>query len=133
PDRASSKNPVDIGAMGRYPDVDRVLSLGREILSSGEVDAMILHGIGRPGMFKEKDRSEEAFFLEVEKRMIGVFNNLEKESRFPVLIGSHYSPWESQTIHDLNEKGIRIYNRIDEVAQLLSGMCHGWRMKTARG
>ncbi|MCJ7596253.1 MAG: CoA-binding protein, partial [Desulfobacterales bacterium] len=89
PDRASSKNPVDIGAMGRYPDVDRVLSLGREILSSGEVDALILHGIGRPGMFKEKEGTNEALVLEVEKRMITVFNDLEKESGFPVLIGSH--------------------------------------------
>jgi len=129
PERASSRNPVDIGAMGRYPDVDKVLSLAREVLSSGEADALVLHGIGRPGMHQGKGGSEEALFLDLEKRMITVFDDLEKESGFPVLIGSHYSQWESQTIHDLNDKGIRIYCRIDEIAQVLSGMSRCWRMK----
>jgi hypothetical protein len=40
----------------------------------------------------------------------------------PVLIGSHYSPWESQVISDLNKQGIRIYNRLHDIAWLLTAM-----------
>ena len=54
--------------------------------------------------------------------MIRGFDTLEKETRLPVLVGSHYSPWECQVVYDLNEEGIRIYNRLDEIAQLLSAL-----------
>ena len=40
----------------------------------------------------------------------------------PVLIGSHYNPWESQTIHDLSKMGIRVYNRLHEIGWLLAAM-----------
>ena len=52
-----------------------------------------------------------------------------KESGLPVLVGSIFTPWESQAAHDLNQDGIRIYNRIDETAQLLSLMCEYWSVK----
>ena len=37
-------------------------------------------------------------------------------------IGSIYAPGESQVTHDLNEEGIRIYDRLEEIAQILSRM-----------
>jgi len=40
----------------------------------------------------------------------------------PVLIGSHYNPWESQTIYDLNKMGIRVYNRLHEITWLLAAL-----------
>lgn len=132
PDRASPRNPVDIGAMGRHPKVDKVLALAREVLSSGEVDALVLHGIGRPGMLKGNSHTEDLALLQIEKEMIEKFNDLEKETRFPALIGCHYTQWESQAICDLNEKGIRIYSRIDEIAQLLYGMYKYERRKRER-
>jgi hypothetical protein len=55
--------------------------------------------------------------------------DLEKQQGIPVLIGSTFTPWESQAVYDLNERGIRIYNRLDETAQLLSLMYEYWRRK----
>ncbi|MCD6570631.1 MAG: CoA-binding protein [Deltaproteobacteria bacterium] len=132
PPRASTKNPVDIGAAGFVFSIDAMLNLGRKILSSGEVDALILHGLGRPGMLKDDTPDEMKLFLEVEKQMIQGFNALEKETGIPVLIGSHYTPWESQVTFDLNKEGIRIYNRLDEIAQLLSLMFDHWRKQHNR-
>jgi len=47
---------------------------------------------------------------------------MERGYRLPVFIGSHYSPWESQAIHDLNQQGVRMYNRLHEIAWLMAAM-----------
>ena len=41
-ERASTRNPIDIGAMGPFPPVDTVLGMAGEVLNSGEVDALVL-------------------------------------------------------------------------------------------
>lgn len=123
PDRASIKNPIDIGAIaGPLPPAETILAFGREILSSGEVDALIFHGVGRPGMIHESDPNNLPPYLEFEKKMIRTFSGLEKETQIPVMIGNHYSRWESQVLSDLYEEGIRTYKRIDEITQILSFM-----------
>ncbi len=130
PVRASTRNPVDIGASGLFFSVDLLLELGREILGSSEVDALVLHGLGRPGMLGDDASDEVRLFLEVEKQSIRGFDELEKEFHCPVLVGSHFSPWESQAIHDLTKEGIRVYNRLDEIAQLLYHMYQYWQMRS---
>ena len=132
PVRASTKNPVDIGASGLFFSVDLLLELGREILRSSEVDALILHGLGRPGMLDDNASDEIRLFLEVEKQSMQGFNTLEKEFNVPVFIGSHFSPWESQAIHDLTMEGIRVYNRLDEIACLFAFM-HQYYLIKSRG
>jgi acyl-CoA synthetase (NDP forming) len=37
PPRASSKNPIDFGASGKFSETDFLLSLGRKVIQSGEV------------------------------------------------------------------------------------------------
>ena len=123
PDRASVKNPLDFGASGQFLAVDFPASLARRILVSEEVDALILHGIGRPGMHSADTADERKIFLEIEKQQVKAVCALEKELGIPVLIGSHYSPWESQAISDLNKQGVRIYNRLHDIAWLLTAMC----------
>jgi acyl-CoA synthetase (NDP forming) len=132
PDRASTRNPVDIGASGLFFDADILLGLGREILQSGEVDGLILHGMARPGMLGVNAPERLKVFFEINKSVMKGYNDLEKETGLPVLIGSIFTPWESQAAHDLNESGIRIYNRIDETAQLLSLMYEYWHVKQGR-
>ncbi|HTY21500.1 MAG TPA: CoA-binding protein [Desulfomonilaceae bacterium] len=122
PVRASTRNPVDWGASGLFGSVDILLRLARGILESSEVDALVVHGFGRPGLHDENTPVEMKVFLEIEKQMMQAVQSLEKEMGIPVLIGSHHSIWESQAILDLNAQGIRIYNRLDEIAQLLSLM-----------
>ncbi len=124
PERASTKNPVDIGASGRWNEKDIILSVGREIIASREVDALVLHGLGRPGMRKDRELTSQEAFLEFEKEIIVGFDALEREAGFPVLIGSHYSPWESQAVKDVNALGVRVYNGLPVIAHVLSAM-HG--------
>jgi len=129
PSRASTRNPVDIGASGLFFETDILIALGRVILSSGEVDALILHGMGNPGMLGKDAPTRLKLFLDIDKRVIQGFNDLERETGLPVLIGSIFTPWESQVVYDLNERGIRIYNRLDETAKLLSLMYEYWKTK----
>ena len=126
PPRASIRNPVDFGASGLFFSVDTPIALSREILSSGEVDALIVHGIGRAGMHTQDVTDEWRLFLDIAKQQIQGLNALEKKIGLPVLIGSHYNQWESQTVCDLNQQGIRIYNHLYETAQLLSLMRGYW-------
>ena len=129
PLRASTRNPVDIGASGLFFEVDTFIALGREILCSGEVDALILHGMSEPGMLGKEAPLRLTLFLDINKRVIQGFNDLEKETDLPVLICSIFTPWESQVVYDVNEQGIRIYNRLDETAQLLSLLYRYWNRK----
>ena len=120
PGRASVRNPADFGASGLFLSQETPISLAREILASGDVDALVVHGIGRPGMHDANTSPEMKIFIEIEKNQIKGICELEKEFELPVLIGSYYNPWQSQAVHDLNQDGIRVYNRLTEIAQLLS-------------
>ena len=127
PSRASTRNPVDYGASGLFVSVDILLALAREVLASGEVDALMVHGIGWAGMHTEDTPDDVRFFTGIQKQQIQGLNGLEKETGLPVLIGSHYSLWESQVVWDLNKEGIRIYDRLSETAGLLSLMYDYWK------
>jgi acyl-CoA synthetase (NDP forming) len=119
PERASVKNPADFGASGLFFSQETPILLAREILASGEVDALVVHGIGRPGMHDAQTPPEMKGFLEIETRQVKGVCALEKEFNLPVLVGSHYNPWQSQAVHALNQDGIRVYNRLIEIAQVL--------------
>jgi acyl-CoA synthetase (NDP forming) len=133
PPRASTRNPVDIGASGIYFSAETMVNLGREILISGEVDAMVLHGVGRPGLLGSDASESQRTFVEINKNIIRGFAALEGEVGLPVLVGSHHTPWESQEVFDLNEEGIRIYSRLDDIAHLLCRMCGFWRTRLSSG
>jgi acyl-CoA synthetase (NDP forming) len=129
PLRASTKNPVDIGAAGFRFSIEDIIDMGREVLSSKEVDALVLHGFGRPGMLSDDTPDEMKIYSEIEKRIMKGYDELERESGIPVLLGSHYSHWESQVIHDLNGEGVRIYNRLDDIAEILYLMSEYWEKR----
>jgi acetyl-CoA synthetase (ADP-forming) len=122
PIRASVKNPVDIGASGLFFDKQLLITLGREILQSCEADALILHGMGRPGMLDENAPDRLRIFLDINKEIVRGYVELEKVFRIPVLVGSIFSSNESQVTYDLNREGIRFYDRLGEIAQILSRM-----------
>jgi len=122
PDRASTKNPVDVGAAGITALADERKELGRLMLNSGEVDVLILHGMGRVGMLTAETSDEMKLFFEFEKMVIRAFSALEKETGKPVFIGTHFSIWESQVVCDLNKEGIRTYGQLEDIARILSRM-----------
>ena len=132
PGRASTRNPVDIGASGLFWDAGLMVEIGREILSSGEADALVLHGVGRPGRNAPGDRMDgSSSFLEIQKSIIKAYADLERETRLPVFIGTHHPPWECQAIFDVNEMGIRTYHRLADIAQLLSCLHDYWHRRRA--
>ena len=122
PKRASVRNPVDFGASGRYGNAELLASIGRAILSSGEVDGLILHGIGRPVIPGSDCARSDSGDTEVEKAMICSFHEIEKDYDIPVTIACHYSRYESPAVNEAEQLGIRIYHRLDDVAEVLSGM-----------
>jgi len=130
PPRASTRNPVDIGAAGAMSLTPEILiKIGEILLSSDEIDALIFHGFGRPGMEQDENSIEWKFFLEIEKKVLRHYIKMQKEFSKPVMFGSIFSKWESQAVHDLNEDGIHFYDRLDEIAQILSLM-HKHRKKS---
>ena len=132
PPRASTKNPVDIGAAGiRAFSVEALLEMGRTLLASNEVDALILHGLGRPGFIREGTSPVRKIFLEAEKQIMRGYGGLQQEMGRPVILGCCLSSWESQAVSDLQREGIRFFHRLDEIAQVLFRMYEYWR-KTPR-
>ncbi len=119
PQRASTKNPVDIGAAGisYHLRPQDVVSMAREMLLSGEIDGLIFHGLGRPGMAREREADRaRGVFLSVEVSLMRDVQALESQIKKPVLLGCCLSPWESQAVCDLNQEHIRTYQRLDEMA-----------------
>jgi acyl-CoA synthetase (NDP forming) len=128
PPRASTRNPVDIGAAGFTAfSVERLVEMGRVVLASGEVDALILHGLGRAGFVRDGTPRGKEIFMELEKQAMRGYNSLQQEFGRPVLLGSYHSSWESQAVSDLQSEGIRIHHRLEEIAQILFRMYEYWR------
>ena len=130
PERASTKNPVDMGASGfTHFSVESLVDMGRITLASGEVDALILHGLGRVALGPEDSPLGEKTLPEIEKEVLLGFSALQAEVGRPVMIGSALSQWESPTVRELQEAGVRAYTRLDEIALILSLMHGYWRRR----
>jgi len=127
PERASTRNPVDMGATGfTHLSVESLVDMGRIALSSGEVDALIFHGLGAMGTGGPIAKDS---VLQLEKDVLLGYSGLQAETGRPVMIGSALSQWESPSVHDIHEAGIRMYNRLDEIALILSLMYGYWRRR----
>ena len=128
PPRASTRNPVDIGAAGVTAfSVERLVEMGRVVLASGEVDALILHGLGQAGFVRDGTPRGKEIFMELEKQAMRGYNGLQQEFGKPVILGSYHSSWESQAVSDLQSEGIRVHHRLEEIAQILFRMYEYWR------
>ena len=128
PPRASTRNPVDIGAAGVTAfSVERLVEMGRVVLASGEADALILHGLGRAGFVRDGTPRGKEIFMELEKQAMRGYNGLQREFGKPVVLGSYHSSWESQAVSDLQGEGIRVHHRLEEIAQILFRMYEYWR------
>jgi acyl-CoA synthetase (NDP forming) len=128
PPRASASNPVDIGAAGAMAlSAEKLIDIGRVIVASGEVDALILHGLGRAGVVRNEASVGWKIWLALEKQVMRGYDRLQQEFRKPVILGSHHSMLENQAISDLQGEGIRVLNRLDEIAQVLFRMYEYWR------
>jgi acyl-CoA synthetase (NDP forming) len=133
PPRAYASNPVDIGAAGPMAlPAERLVEIGRVIVASGEVDALILHGLGRADFVRNAPSASEKTSVEFEKQVMRGYDGLQKKFRKPVILGSYHSSWESRAISDLQDEGLRILHRVDEIAQVLFRMYEYWRKLPGR-
>jgi acetate---CoA ligase (ADP-forming) len=131
PSRASTRNPVDIGAAGVGSlSVTTLVEIGRRMLSGGEIDALIFHGFGRPGFVREDSPPWKTLFVQIEEEVLRSFDRLQREYRMPVILGCCLSGWESQAVSDVQREGIRVIHRLDEMAQTLSRMYRYWRRRS---
>jgi len=132
PVRASTRNPIDIGAdISIAFSVDTVVAMAREILASDEVDAMILHGFGRMAVTHDPDETTE-LIGQVEKSVMKGFAELAESSEKTILIGSAILPSQSQALRDLTRAGVLIFHHLDEIADVLS-LKHRHRQRALRG
>ena len=130
PERASTKNPVDMGASGFTQfSAESLVEMGRAALSSGEVDALIFHGLGMAHMGEGKNFLGKSSVSQMERDVLAGYSGLQAEIGRPVMIGTALSQWESPAVHDLHEAGIRVYHRLDEIACILSLMYGYWRRR----
>jgi acyl-CoA synthetase (NDP forming) len=120
PVRASTRNPVDIGAAvsSTFP-FDTVPGMVQEVVDSNEVDALILHGFGRLALARESNPRTKAM-LDMEKNVMRECASIQDRSEKPILIGSAILPSQSQAVHDLSREGIIVFHQLDEIADVLS-------------
>ena len=107
PERASTKNPVDMGATGfTHLAVESLVDMGRITLASGEVDALIFHGLGRAAMDPaEKTPSGKKSMLRMEEDVLVGYSGLQAELGRPVMIQEKVlfsQIGSSPAVHDLS-------------------------------
>jgi len=121
---------VDMGASGFTQfSAESLVEMGRAALSSGEVDALIFHGLGMAHMGEGKNFLGKSSVSQMERDVLAGYSGLQAEIGRPVMIGTALSQWESPAVHDLHEAGIRVYHRLDEIACILSLMYGYWRRR----
>ncbi len=122
PSRASTKNPVDFGAGRGALGIEKKVSIVEALLSSDELDAVVIHGYGTIGSDPETtpewiiayQRHEE----EVVRKGIALMNLYNK----PLLLCANASQFESATLRNLFRDEIQVFSRLEDVAEVLSAM-----------
>ena len=117
----AARGPIDIGAAGSMAfSVETIAEMGRVILDSDEVDALILHGFGRLALVMSQAPELEELFLQQEKEVMRACARLTASTGKPVLIGSAILSSQSRAIHDLTQEGVLIFHDLEEIADVLS-------------
>jgi acyl-CoA synthetase (NDP forming) len=122
PVRASTRNPIDVGAAGASLAGGTMVKLLRELITSGEFDAVLLHGLCMAGFLTEKSPPGHELLIKFNKDMVKASLKMGAESGVPVLPLSYIAGQESQIYKELSEEGITIYNRTDDVAAILAAL-----------
>jgi len=120
PVRASTKNPIDIGAAASMAlSTDVAKRMAEELLRSNEIDGLILHGFGRLALSKDQNEGSK-LIREVEKNIMREFAKLSGYHEKPVLVASAVHPSQSLAVHELIQEGLTIYHQLDEIADILA-------------
>ena len=119
---ASARNPVDVGAAGRAVNWTDQLKILETLLSSEEIDGVIVHGMGWPG-FRE-DGAPNGMVTpgtEDEKLLRGAYDLIPKYKK-PLIVCNYYTEHDSETIQNLVRDGKRVYSDVEDAATILSSL-----------
>ncbi len=119
PYRASTRNPVDMGAAGTALDVNERVSIIEAILADERIDGVIVHGLGRLGMEFETLPEELRKGLREEEEILQKGVELMRSYEKPLVIGSHMTHLESVSIKKIVNKGIPVFTRLEDMAGVL--------------
>ncbi|MBW2102119.1 MAG: CoA-binding protein [Deltaproteobacteria bacterium] len=120
PARASTRNPIDIGAAASVAfSPGAVEGMARAVLSSGEVDALVLHGFGRLA-FIAQDPESTQIIVEMEKEVMRSCARLQEKYGLPVLIASAVLPSHGPAVREVLEEGVTVYHQLEEIADILA-------------
>ncbi len=119
---ASTRNPIDIGAAGRFLDWNGQLKVIEMLLSSEEIDGVIVHGLGQLG-FRGDDREHGMLSpsREEEELLRDAYSLIPKHNK-PLLVCSFFSEYESETIRNLVKDGKRVYHDVEDAATILASL-----------
>ncbi len=121
PIRASTRNPIDLGAAGAGI-AQLSLDLMHELIASGEFDAVLLHGLCMAGFLTEKSPPGHELMIRFNQGLMRESVKMGWEQGVPVLPVSHIMGQESQIYKEIVEEGIVVYNRADDAAAILSAL-----------
>jgi len=119
---ASTKNPVDLGAAGRSLDWEGQLMVTETLLSSDEVDGVIIHGIGRFGFSQDGNLNDTLNPISEEEELLRKIYDLIPKYGKPLLVCNFFSEYESEPIQNLVKDRKRVYNDVGDAATILSSL-----------
>ncbi|MBW1803752.1 MAG: CoA-binding protein [Deltaproteobacteria bacterium] len=122
PYRASTKNPVDLGAAGDALKVRDKVSIVDALLSRPELDAVIIHGYGTFGRAADSPPEWMRVRQENEERVLRRSIEVMAHHGKPLIIGCHSSPFESDTVRNLTHDNIPVISRLEDIIEILSAM-----------
>ncbi|MDY6972595.1 MAG: CoA-binding protein [Thermodesulfobacteriota bacterium] len=119
---ASTRNPIDVGAAGRALNLKAQTDILETLLSSREIDGVVVHGMAWPGFRDDDDCSGMVIpGTEDEKLLRRAYDLIPKYEK-PLIVCSYYSERDSETVRNLIRDGKRVYNDVEDAATVLSSL-----------
>ncbi|MDY6970170.1 MAG: tetratricopeptide repeat protein [Spirochaetota bacterium] len=92
------------------------------LLSSREIDGVVVHGMAWPGFRDDDDCSGMVIpGTEDEKLLRRAYDLIPKYEK-PLIVCSYYSERDSETVRNLIRDGKRVYNDVEDAATVLSSL-----------
>lgn len=129
PYRASTKNPIDIGAASGTIDSTGKIRIIEELMASDEIDAVITHGNGHIGFWKEGYPKDMLHMIQDEVLTIKGAYEVSQKYQKPVIVGNMLTMGESQAVKEQIANGYRVFHRLDDMAETLYAMYSYYRRK----
>lgn len=120
PDRASVRNPLDIGAAHGALRSDHTKEMISVLARSTTIGGLVIHGFGKAGTIDEGSSEFERKSLEQDMELVRWAHKKQKEYQKPILFCSLLNQQQSSAVRIAVGEGIPFYERVDDVAAVLN-------------